>query len=594
MSALSNIRNGLTSSGSSIVVGILIFGLVATFGGFLGEGNALSDNSPLSVNGKSISSGEFAIEFGRIDSQLSENNQSLSDEVIEGIVKESIIYKEIYAQAALEIGINIDEKKLNALIRNDPTFYNNNSFDVDLFKGFLTRLGMSPEIFKEFIKSRYLASDLQNLIDKKINLDQDYVRNFILADRQTRDITFSRIILSEEALKENITENDLRAYYQDNKFLYTSPTKVSYKLIELNRESYNQVFTASEKEIESEKDAILKNFKPQKRISHIELSYNENNKASKLKTITDLLESLKNKSINFLDAVENYSSDLSTNKLGGDLGFTDGSIFPNEFESELSKMKKNDVSEIIDLSTSFHILKITEETNSSLTEEEISERIIFAKSLEKFEDALNYIEENIYIKDIDSLSNDIDLEIQTISEENEDSFYSTYQELEQDELEEGNVYGPFEIDENFYVIGMEKIIEEDYEPFEQVKNKIEIELKTSKASTKTQAIVEAIKKELKEGKKEFINYSEIKRNNLLLPSKVTQKLFSYEVKKNEIFSLILENGDAYIVKLDKINEDDRVIPSEELNQSKEYLSSLYQEIIRESFINTLRDNTRVN
>lgn len=594
MSALSNIRNGLTSSGSSIVVGILIFGLVATFGGFLGEGNALSDNSPLSVNGKSISSGEFAIEFGRIDSQLSENDQSLSDEIIEGIVKESIIYKEIYAQAALEIGINIDEKKLNALIRNDPTFYNNNSFDVDLFKGFLTRLGMSPETFKEFIKSRYLASDLQNLINKKINLDQDYVRNFILADRQTRDITFSRIILSDEALKENITEKNVRAYYQDNKFLYTSPMKVSYKLIELNRESYNQVFTASEEEIESEKVAILKNFKPQKRISHIEVSYNENNKASKLKTIKDLLENLKNKSINFLDAVENYSSDLSTNKLGGDLGFTDGSIFPDEFESALSKMKKNDVSEIIDLSTSFHILKITEETNSSFTEEEISERIIFAKSSEKFEDALNYIEENIYIKDIDSLSNDIDIEIQTISEENEDSFYSTYQDLEQDELEEGNVYGPFEIDENFYVIGMEKIIEEDYEPFEQVKNKIEIQLKTSKASAKTQALVETTKKDLKEGKKEFIKYSEIKRNNLLLPSRVTQKLFSYEVKINEIFSLILENGDAYIVKLDKINKDDRVISSEELNQSKEYLSSLYQEIIRESFTNTLRDNSRVN
>jgi hypothetical protein len=41
MSALSSIRNGLTSSGSSIIVGIIIFGLVATFGGFLGEGSVL-------------------------------------------------------------------------------------------------------------------------------------------------------------------------------------------------------------------------------------------------------------------------------------------------------------------------------------------------------------------------------------------------------------------------------------------------------------------------------------------------------------------------------------------------------------------------
>ena len=52
MSALSNIRNSLSSSGSSIIVGLLIFGLVATFGGFLGDGNIVSRDSILSVNGK--------------------------------------------------------------------------------------------------------------------------------------------------------------------------------------------------------------------------------------------------------------------------------------------------------------------------------------------------------------------------------------------------------------------------------------------------------------------------------------------------------------------------------------------------------------
>ena len=95
MSALSSIRNGLTSSGSSIIVGIIIFGLVATFGGFLGEGSVLSNNSILTVNGKSISQGEFAIEFGRIEEQLSQGDQDLSDDLIESIVKESIVLKEL-------------------------------------------------------------------------------------------------------------------------------------------------------------------------------------------------------------------------------------------------------------------------------------------------------------------------------------------------------------------------------------------------------------------------------------------------------------------------------------------------------------------
>jgi parvulin-like peptidyl-prolyl isomerase len=173
MSALSSIRNGLTSSGSSIIVGIIIFGLVATFGGFLGEGSVLSNNSILSINDKSISQGEFAIEYGRIESEVSESGQEFSSEIIENITKENIIYKELLAQSAKKVGLNIDDKKLNTLIRNDQSFYNDNSFDIDLFRGFLSRLGMTPESFKEYIKSRYLASDLQIILDKDINFSNE-------------------------------------------------------------------------------------------------------------------------------------------------------------------------------------------------------------------------------------------------------------------------------------------------------------------------------------------------------------------------------------------------------------------------------------
>ena len=240
MSALSSIRNGLTSSGSSIIVGIIIFGLVATFGGFLGEGSVLSNNSILSINDKSISQGEFAIEYGRIESEVSESGQEFSTEIIENITKENIIYKELLAQSAKKVGLNIDDKKLNTLIRNDQSFYNDNSFDIDLFRGFLSRLGMTPESFKEYIKSRYLASDLQIILDKDINFSNEYIRNFIVANNQTRDISFSKIILADEASKEDVDKEEVERYYNDNKFLYISPLKISYKLLSLDQDLFNE------------------------------------------------------------------------------------------------------------------------------------------------------------------------------------------------------------------------------------------------------------------------------------------------------------------------------------------------------------------
>ena len=58
MSALQNIRKGLSSTGSSIIVAVLIFGLVATFGGFLSDPSTPS-SSPLKVIGKYVSTVEI-------------------------------------------------------------------------------------------------------------------------------------------------------------------------------------------------------------------------------------------------------------------------------------------------------------------------------------------------------------------------------------------------------------------------------------------------------------------------------------------------------------------------------------------------------
>ena len=594
MSALSSIRNGLTSSGSSIIVGIIIFGLVATFGGFLGEGSVLSNNSILSINDKSISQGEFAIEYGRIESEVSESGQEFSTEIIENITKENIIYKELLAQSAKKVGLNIDDKKLNTLIRNDQSFYNDNSFDIDLFRGFLSRLGMTPESFKEYIKSRYLASDLQVILDKDINFSNEYIRNFIVANNQTRDISFSKIILADEASKEDVGKEEVERYYNDNKFLYISPLKISYKLLSLDQDLFNESVDITEEEIEFEKKAILENLKTQKRISHIEIAFNEDNREEKFMLAEKIRAELNDQSLNFNDAVLEFSSDLSTKNNSGDLGFTDGTIFPDEFENEIKSLKLNQISSIIDLTTSFHIIKLIEETNSELSNEDIIERITFTKSSEKLDDVLNYIDENIFITDIESLSKEFNLIAQNISEEEEKNFLTKYKDLDLDDLEEGNLYGPFESDNGYLVIGVNKIIDQSYKTLDEVKIEITNELRNIKASGKTYSLIENKKKELANDSQNFTKYSEIKRNNLLLPSQVTQKLFSFDTSENEIFSITLNNGDAYIVKLDKINENKGVVSSEDLDQGREYLTSVYQDIIRQSFINELRDNSKIN
>ena len=594
MSALSNIRNSLSSSGSSIIVGLLIFGLVATFGGFLGDGNIVSRDSILSVNGKEISSGEFAIEYGRLDSQLSQTDQDLPDKVLENIVKESIILKELFSQSAEKIGLNIDDKKLNQIIINDPSFYTDGSFDADLFKGFLSRIDMNPDSFKEYIKSKYLALNIQNVIDEGVIFNLNDVRKFISSNNQTRDISFSRISLVEESLKEDLKEEEALDFYKENKFLYISPLSFTYKTLEFDRESFASLVSVSDEEIFKEQDALYKNYLPQKQVSHIEISYNENNREEKLNLAQNVLSELNNNVISFNEAVTKYSTDLSTNSSRGDLGYTDGTIFPDEFEKELKIIGPNEISKIIDLTTSFHIIKYSEEKNLNLSKEEIKKKIVFTKTSEKLDEALNFIEENIFISSMEEISNEFNLNLISISNEDENKFLSKFTDLESNELKEGELYGPYEIKDKYFLIGIDEITDQDFKAFEEVEDQINEELRLAKASKKINLLIESAVKDLSLNSKEFNSYSEVKRDNFLLPNKVTEKLFSYDLLENEIFSVYLENGDAYAVKLNKINENKGVITSKDLEEGKNYLTSVYKNIIRDSFINSLRENSNIN
>ena len=106
---------------------------------------------------------------------------------------------------------------------------------------------------------------------------------------QTRDITFEKILLADEALKENVTQEEINDYYENNKFLYVSPLEISYRLLNVNQELFEDLVFVSEEEIEDERKAILNNYQAQKKISHIEITYNDSDREEKLELIQNIL-----------------------------------------------------------------------------------------------------------------------------------------------------------------------------------------------------------------------------------------------------------------------------------------------------------------
>lgn len=599
MSALQNIRKGLSSTSSSLIVAVLIFGLVATFGGFLTDPSAPS-SSPLKINGKNISFGEFNLEFSRLSSLFSEND--ISEELVNEITKNSIISKELIYQKSLDLKMNVSEDYINRLISSDISFQTDNEFDSTLFSGYMARLGLSINDYREIVKSKYLANTLSDFISKsEFSLDS-YALNYIRATNQQRSLSFHKLEINDIARKEIIPESNILNYYQQNQFKFIEPKKVAINYIIIDDDSFKDSLEVSKEEISYERELLEnKGQNSQTRVSHIQLSHSSTEeKNDNLNLANNILEKLEDQ-LSFETLAEEYSDDFGSNSNGGDLGYTDGTILPIEFEEEIKKLSVNEISKIIEMPGSVHILKITEKNDLSLSDDEIKEMILSNKSQEKLNDVLINIEDNFLGLKLDVLKSELNLKTKktNLFELNnlpEDLIpFNISEELFSQISPSSEFFGPYEDDKgNFLLYEVLDLSEETLLSQSAAESEI---IKILQLEQAQETIIEELKKyEDKANNNDlslFNSYSLIKRNSSLLPDNLLNDLFKVDLNM-PVFISTQDNGDVYIVRLTKIKNSNDLAKKEDIEAAKNSLQALDARSYLDTFFKELESNSYIN
>ena len=599
MSALQSIRKGLSSSSSSIIVAILIFGLVATFGGFLTDPSAPT-NSPLSVNGKKISFGEFNLEFNRIASLFSESE--VSEEVITDIAKNSIVSKELLYQKASDLRMNLSEEFINNAIAKDISFHTDGEFDTALFSGYMARLGLSVNDYRELVKSKYLANILSDFISKSEFSLESSALSYIRAMNQQRSLSFYKLDLDKIADSEKIPESDILNFYQQNQFRFIEPKKVSIRYVYLNNDVFKESLIVSKEEITQERNLLEESRQDsQTRVSHIQLSFSsEEEKIEKLNIADSILEQLSNSKA-FEDLVLEYSDDFGSNNLGGDLGFTDGTVFPDEFEREIKNLKVDELSNVIEMSSSLHILKITEKNELLLTDSEIEDLILFEKSQLKLDTLLSTIEDSYISSNLNLVSSDLDLKIKETDLFNQSniperlfSFDLSEDLFSQTEIS-NEFFGPFEDGNgNFILYEVSEIKDETLLSLSESEPEIIEILQKEQAQVTILDELKIFEQKAKENKiSDFNSYNLIKRDSSLLPDNLLRDLFTVTLD-NPVFVSSQDNGDIYIVRLTKIKNSTNLAKKEERATAKSSLKSLNARSYIETFFKELESSSYIN
>ena len=599
MSALQNIRKGLSSTSSTIIVAVLILGLVATFGGFLTDPSAPS-NSPLKINGKNISFGEYNLEFSRLSSLFSEGE--VSEELINEITRNSIISKELIYQKALDLKMNVSDDYINSLIANDISFQTDNEFDTVLFAGYMARLGLTINDYRELVKSKYLANSLSDFISRsEFSLDSSAL-NFIQATNQQRSLSFFKLDINEISEEEIISDSDILNYYQQNQFKFIEPKKVAINFILLNENNYRDSLEVSNQEITDERNLLEEGDEnSQTRVSHIQLSFSSKaERDNKLNIAKEIIQKLSD-SISFESLVEEYSDDFGSSSNGGDLGYTDGSILPEKFEIEIENLSVNDISQIIEMPNSIHILKVTEKNEFLFSDDEIKEMILADKSQEILDKTLLNIEENYLGLKLDDLKSDLNLKIQKSNQFSKDNVPLEFLSFDvSDEMfDQNNVssefFGPYEDESgNFLLFEVRELLQETLLSQSAAQPRITKILQLEQAQDTILQKLEKYEAKANDNKlSDFNSYSLIKRDSSLLPDNLLTDLFTVDLE-NPVFISSQENGDIYIVRLTKIKNSKNLAKKEDIESAKSSLKSLNSRSYLDTFFRELESNSYIN
>jgi len=608
---MDSLRNFLTGYRLAIIIALLAIPFVflgssslgTVFGGSLG-----------SINGEEVSEVDYQFAANMRASMLKEeygeefNFNELDEEIQIALIKQELIAQKVFLSEARSLGLINDEETniQKKLIINDQAYKDESgNFSETIFEALANQSGFSKSDYVEFTSNlnsiqKYKAS----LFNSTFQLPSE-IQNLSSILEKKVDVDFIKINFQE--LKNTIKNSleDQVAYYNNNQELFLSDELRSFDYFVLTADNYNNKVNIPTNYTSDYYESYVSraNASEQQRISHIMVDKsNYNSDAEALSIIESINQNLQSGS-SFEDIVSQSSEDIVTKDNGGDLEYFDDEIFPVEFGDALKGLGEGELTSIIELESSFHILKVTEVTKDEIRSfEDISEEIIgeliSSESLALLNDDYSQLDDLVLEgQSFVDLANFVNAK--TLSENLQ--AFSSLADLNQDvkniifdELTELNSPKVIDLDGSIYVVAITEIKNPELKIFSDVQTEVNNNLININASLKKSSIEEEFNALSNDDeKKSFVNknsfasfetFKDIKRYSSLLPQEVLTEIFNTAI--NSELSLTSRNGDHYFVNINKFNP-----PSEEeMNEAIEQYSAFDTQRLIDSMNSILNDD----
>ena len=617
---MDSLRNFL--SGPAGILVVLLLGLPFVFlgTGSLGTGFTGSFGS---INGEDVTETDVALASSsavqRFQAIYGEDfDFNLLDEDFQNqSIKQELILQKVLLAEARSLGF-INEATRNETkktIVQSPVFQIDGVFNEGVYEAQVNSNGYTKEGYID-VMTDFTASELyRDSLNTVTFVTQNELQVLVELFEKSSDLNFIKI--NFDGLEEAITNtsSELLDYYNENEILFYSDEQRSFEYITLLQSDYAELVQIPDDYLSNSYNQYLTNFEnsAQIRISHIMIEkINYETRDAALNSIKNI-QSLLNEGNEFSVIAKDYSEDIVTKDIGGDLEYFEKDIFPPQFDEALTDLELNEISNIVELDETFHILKVTEKTfQEPLSEDEIKENLInelietesFALMQDDLSESEELILENSSLQNISEvlgkevknseLYSSLTYEFDLTDSEIKDYLFSS-------EAEIGKPY-TIELSDRVIVMSVNMIKEPELQDYDSVVEQVTQKLSNIKAIEKVDLLSSELNlMESLDDKQKFIDtysyvteesFVGIKRYSSLMPREVLAEVFNSQ--SGSSITAEASNGDKYIIDIIKFSPPEESEIEDILNEYTSFSENVLMTKMSQIINDDVFDKARVN
>ncbi|CAI0710873.1 Peptidyl-prolyl cis-trans isomerase D [Serratia entomophila] len=356
---MDNLRAAANHVVLKIILALIILSFVLT-----GVGNYLiggSGDYAAKVNGQTIERAQleqaFQSERSRMQQQLGDQFSALAGN--EGYMQQmrrqvlsQLIDNMLLDQYAKKLGLSVSDDQIKDAIRKAPYFQTNGQFDNAKYLDLIGRMGYTADNFAQSMRQQLVNQQVIQAFGESGFVLPSESQAMAALVLQERDVRLATIDLKALQAKQSVSDDELKAYYDQNKNSFIAPEQLKVSYIPMDAASMQDKVKVTDADISAYYDQHKSSYGQPER---------KNYSVIQLKTEAEanaVLDELK-KGGDFATLAKDKSTDIISRRTGGELGWLEPETTADELK-QANLTEKGQLSGVVKSSVGYLVVRLND------------------------------------------------------------------------------------------------------------------------------------------------------------------------------------------------------------------------------------------